>query len=211
MIRRRPLLVAVALSPLVLAGCGSILPDKPVRETMFDLGPAPATAQAKPLGAPLVLPDVEVAGALETTALLFRLGYADAFQLRPYAFARWSAPPAQLVRQRLRDHLGQTRPILDNAAAASLARRGGVTPPVLRIELEEFSQLFTSQTESEGVVRLRGTLLESTAAGERLVAQRSFVARQPAPSADAPGGVRAISAATDAVAQEILAWLAQPR
>jgi len=211
MMRRRQLLAAVAVAP-VLAGCSSILPDKPVRETMFDLGPFAGTGTpAAPAGAPLVLPDVEVAGALETTALLFRLGYADPYQLRPYAFARWSAPPALLLRQRLRDHLGQTRPILDNAAAASLARRGGAVPPVLRVELEEFSQLFTSQTDSQGVVRLRATLLETTAAGERLVGQRTFAAQRPAPTADAAGGVRAISAASDVVAQEIQAWLAQPR
>jgi cholesterol transport system auxiliary component len=208
MMRRRQLLLASA--PLALAGCSSVLPDKPVRETMYDLGPFPAAAAAAaPTGAPLVLPDVETTGALETTALLFRLGYADAYQLRPYAFAKWSAPPGQLLRQRLRDHLGQSRPILDNAAAASLARRGGATPPVLRVELEEFSQLFDTQTDSQGVVRLRCTLLESSAAGDRLAAQRTFSAQRPAPTADASGGVRAISAATDAVAQDILAWLGQ--
>lgn len=204
--RRRLLLV---LAPVALAAC-SALPDKPTRETMYDLGPVslPA-ASATPPGAPLVLPDLEVNGALETTALLYRLGYADAFQLRPYGFARWSAPPGQLLLQRLRDHIGQARPVLDSASAASLARRGGVTPPVLRVELEEFSQVFESQSASQGVVRLRCTLLESTAAGERLVAQRIFGAQLPAPTADAPGGVRALSAASDAVARDILAWLGQ--
>lgn len=206
---RRRLLLACA--PLALAAC-SALPEKPVRETMYDLGPfAGAATPATPTGAPLVLPDVEVSGVLETTAMLFRLGYADAYQLRPYAYARWSAPPGQLLRQRLREHLGQSRPILDNAAAATLARRGGTTPPVLRVELEEFSQQFDSQTASQGVVRVRCTLLENTAAGERVAAQRTFVSQQPAPSADAAGGVRAIGAASDAVAQDIAAWLARPR
>ncbi|MCG2595555.1 PqiC family protein [Ramlibacter sp. XY19] len=207
MIRRSFSLAAIAL----LAGC-SILPDKPVREFSYDLGPQPvADAPGSPAGAPLVLPDVEVQGALESTAFLYRLGYADAFQLRPYAYAKWSAPPAQLIRQRLRDHLGRERPILDSAAAASLARRGGVTPPVLRVELEEFSQVFESQAASQGVLRLRCTLLENSAAGERLVAQRTFTVQRPAPTADAPGGVRALSAATDAAAGEIATWLRQPR
>jgi cholesterol transport system auxiliary component len=207
MIRRTFTLAALAL----LAGC-SLLPDKPIRELAYDFGPSPvADAATTPPGAPLVLPDVEVSGALEATALLYRLGYADAYQLRPYAYARWTAPPGQLLRARLRDHLGRERPILDSAAAASLARRGGTTPPVLRVELEEFSQLFETAAASQGVVRLRCTLLENSAAGERLVAQRTFTVQRPAPTADAAGGVRALTAATDATAGEIASWLRQPR
>jgi len=41
------------------------------------------------------------------------------------------------------------------------------------------------------------------------VAQRRFSVQRPATSADAPGGVRALVAATDAAAQEIAAWLQQ--
>jgi cholesterol transport system auxiliary component len=98
--------------------------------------------------------------------------------------------------------------VLDPAAGAALARRGAA-PPVLRVELEEFSQLFDAPNDSKGVLRLRCTLLENTAGGERLVAQRSFEVQRPAPSADAAGGVRALTAATDAAAQDIARWLQQ--
>ena len=193
---------------LALAGCKA-LPDKPVGQTMYDFGPAAVAPTAATSRGALVLPEVEVTGILETTALLYRLRYEDPHQLRPYAYARWSAPPGQLLRQRLRDVLGQDRAVLDAAAAAALSRRGGTPPPVLRVELEEFSQLFDSATASKGVLRLRCTLLENTGGGERLVAQRSFNVERPAPSADAPGGVRALTAATDAAAQEIASWLQQ--
>ncbi|MBL0425376.1 ABC-type transport auxiliary lipoprotein family protein [Ramlibacter alkalitolerans] len=199
----------LALGALALAGC-SALPSKPKRQTMYDFGPqASEAAGAAPTRAALVLPDVEVSGILETPALLYRLGYDDPNELRPYAYARWSAPPGQLLRQRLRDVLGRERPVLDSAAGAALVRRGGSPPPVLRVELEEFSQLFESPTASQGVLRLRCTLLENTGGGERLLAQRSFNVQRAAPSADAPGGVRALAAATDAAAQDIAAWLQQ--
>jgi cholesterol transport system auxiliary component len=204
---RRALVLAVAGT--LLAGCKA-LPSKPAPQTMYDFGPVAAQPQATlPARAALVLPDVDVAGILETPALLYRLGYEDANQLRPYAYARWSAPPGQLLRQRLRDWLGRDRPVLDASAGAALARRGGTPPPTLRVELEEFSQLFDSPSESQGVLRVRCTLLENTGGGERLVAQRSFSVQRPAPTADAAGGVRALSAATDAAAQEIAAWLQQ--
>lgn len=195
------------LAGLALAGCSS-LPKPPTRQTLYDFGPVPAApepgAGERP---PLVLPDVEADGILETPALLYRLGYEDPHALRPYAYARWSAPPTQLVRQRLREVLGRDRAVLDNSAAATLVRRGAERPPVLRVELEEFSQLFDSAQSSRGIVRLRCTLLQVSGGAERLVAQRGFEVERPAPSADAAGGVRALTAAVDAAAMDIARWL----
>ena len=194
-----------------LAGCAT--PDKPVRATLYDFGPGATTAAqaaAQPLP-PLVLAEIETTGAFDGSALLYRLGYADAHQLRPYAQARWSAPPPQLIRQRLREELARERPVLDLGDSATLARSSGTVQRVLRIELEEFSHFFESQTQSWGLLRLRATLMENTPAGEKLLAQRSVVVRRPAPSADAPGGVRALAAATDAAAEEIGQWLLQAR
>lgn len=199
--------LSAILAAALLAGCGA-LPDKPVQQAMYDFGPSPVAASAPAPERPaLLLPEVEARGALETSDLLYRLGYDDPHQLRPYAYARWSAPPAVLVRQRLREVLGRDRAVLDASAAAALARRGGAAPPVLRVELEEFSQQFESTTASRGVLKLRCTLLENTGGGERLVAQRSFTVERPAPSADPAGGVRALAAATDAAAAAVAAWL----
>ncbi len=180
------------------------MPDKPVRPAVFDFGPglaaqpAAATAQTLP---PLLLADIEAPAAVDGTAVLFRLAYADVQQLRPYAQARWSMPPAQLVRQRLRDQLSQQRVVLSPAE--------GPASLVLRVELEEFTQVFETPERSVGLVRLRATLLETAGGRERLVAQRRFTAQKPAPSPDAPGGVRALTAATDAAVEAIAQWLQQ--
>jgi cholesterol transport system auxiliary component len=204
--------VALALVG-VLAACSAI-PDKPVRATLYDFGPVvsaqPQAVQQPSLPA-LVMADIEAPGSLDGTAVLYRLGYADDHQLRPYAHARWSAAPPQLIRQRLRQRLGQERPVLDLGESAALARDSGAAPRVLRIGLEEFSQLFETESQSWGLVRLRVTLMENSAAGERLLAQRNFIVRKPAPTADAPGGVRALAAATDAAAEDIVQWLKAPR
>ena len=194
----------------LLAGCANFV-DKPGRATLYDFGPGPTTATAAPpvTRPPVVLADIDAAGALEGSAVLYRLGYADDHQLRPYAQARWSAPPPQLVRQRLREQLGRDRIVLNPGEGASLARSGGLLPRALRIELEEFSHYFQGPAQSVGLVRLRATLLENTAGGEKLLAQRNVVVQRPAPSADAPGGVRALTAAVDAAADELVQWLAQ--
>jgi cholesterol transport system auxiliary component len=191
-----------------LAGCAA---DKPTRPVLYDFGPVVQTSPAPQPAAlpPLVLADIEASAALDGTAVLYRLGYADAHQLRPYSQARWAAPPPQLLRQRLRDRLGQQRVVLNPGESAALARSAGFSPRVLRIELEEFSHVFRTPEQSDGWVKLRATLMDNTAAGEKLLAQRSFVVQRPAKSADAPGGVRALTDATDAMAADVGQWLQQ--
>ncbi|MDB5947456.1 MAG: putative lipoprotein [Ramlibacter sp.] len=206
---RRSLAIGGLLLGL-LGGCSSFV-DKPVRATLYDFGPGQLSVPApqQPTRPALVLADIDGAGALEGSAVLYRLGYADDHQLRPYAQARWSAPPPQLVRQRLRELIGQDRVVLNPGEGAALARTSGQLPRSLRIELEEFSQLFDSPAHSVGLLRLRATLLESTAGGEKVLAQRNVVVQRPAPTSDASGGVRALTAAVDAAAEELSQWLAQ--
>ena len=197
----------------LLSACAGLV-DKPVSRTLYDFGPVTpvAAGQARPAAQPaIVLADIDASGTLDGSAVLYRLGYADAHQLRPYAHARWGAPPPQLVRQRLREQLGRDRVVLNLGESAALAREGSVLPRVLRIELEEFSQVFDSPSQSWGLLRLRASLFDNEPAGEKLLAQRSVAVQRPAPTADAPGGVRALTAATDAAAEEIGQWLQQSR
>lgn len=192
----------VLLLACVLSAC-TALPSAPVRPAVYDFGPGALTlsARTRPGLSPIVLQEVAAPVALESAAMLYRLVYADPQQLRPYAQARWSMPPAQLVRQRLRESLSRERAVLDPSETSA--------PLVLRIELQEFSQLFDSAEHSRGLVRLRATLVEVKDGADRFLAQRLFVVQRPAPSADAPGGVRALTAATDAALEEISAWLRQ--
>lgn len=197
---------------LVLTGCS--LPYHPVRPAVYDFGPGrlttPAASPAAKL-APLAVAEIEANPALDSTAVLYRLAYADAQMLHPYAQARWSMTPAQLVRQRLREHLGQHRALLnptDGVNRSTATPSSQPAPYTLRIELEEFGQLFETPTQSVGLLRLRATLTQPGPTGEQLVAQRSVTVQQPAPSADAQGGVRALTAATDAAMREIEQWLA---
>ncbi len=194
---------AFCLISWAVVGCGSLQPA--ARPLLYDFGPGErvAATPAKPASlAAVALTAVESASALDSTAVLYRLAYSDAQQMRPYAQARWTMPPAELLRRRLGERLGQTRVVLQSA--------DGVNTPAgalsLRLELEEFSQVFDAPDKSAGLLRLRATV---TRAGGNLVAQRSFVVQRESTSADAPGGVRALTAAADAAIAEIDHWLQQ--
>ena len=224
-ITARQIRVSGVLTAILLAGCSS-LPEPPPRPVVYDFGlgalsgAATATATATPTQQArqpaIALADVEGAGNADTsTAVLYRLAYADARQLRPYLLARWSLPPAQLVAQDLRDQLGQRRAVLrteDGLAAERSASPDGLSgsqPDVLRVRLEEFSHVFTSETDSVGLIRLRATLTEPTAAGEKLHGQRLFVVQQPAASLDAAGGTQALAEASAQAAAQLEQWLEQ--
>lgn len=207
--RTRSLFVAsAAVLILMLTACA--LPSAPPRATVYDFGPGALitqpTSRMAPLP-PLALAEVEANAALDSTAVLYRLAYTDALVLRPYAQARWSMAPAQLVRQRVREHLSLRRAVLNPGESASAA----TTPATLRLELEEFSQLFESTTASTGLIRLRATVLQAGSTGEKLIGQKTFIVQSPAPSADAAGGARALTAATDAAVLELDQWLQQLR
>lgn len=188
---------------LAVAAAGCSVLERPQRAQVYDFGAtppgarAPAVAEALP---PLVLAAVETNHALDGLAVLYRLDYADPQQLHRYAEARWSAPPAELVRQRLREILERQRAVLDPGSAA--------LPLVLRIDLDAFGQQFASPQQSAGVIELRATLLRAGPGGAAPVAQRRWRITRPAASPDARGGVQALAAATDAAAEQIVQWLA---
>jgi cholesterol transport system auxiliary component len=123
-------------------------------------------------------------------------------------------PPAQLLRQRLREQLGAQRTVLalgeaGPVLAVTSTQPFVAQPAVVRIELEEFSQLFDTPQTSTGLVRVRATVLQTGSAGARSSSQQTFIARRPAASADAAGGVKALTQATDDVITQLNAWLQQ--
>lgn len=208
---KTPSTIALGFALLLVAGCGA-LPDKPARTMLYDFGPgatAPAAAPAAATLPTLSLAEFDSNARLDGTQILYRLGYADANELRPYGQSRWSLPPAQLLRQRLRDTLSERRMVLGPEEAATISRSRGETPDTLRISLDEFSHYFDSASASVGLVRLRATLVRSAPGGDRVLGQRTFTVRRPAPSTDAPGGVKSLISASDAVVAEVVQWVDQ--
>jgi len=206
----------------MLASCG--VTRTGTGTVLYDLGP---TAAATPYGglaagaalAAIELSSTQVPDTLAGVSLWYRLGYANAQQIQPYALARWSMPPAQLFDQRVRERLAQVRPVLSSGelVQAPPPRRAASAPaalpaaPVLhlRLHLLEFSQLFDSPAHSHAQLRLRATLSWRSVTGDRLLGQRNLDIQTPAPSPDAAGGARALAKATDLAIDELLPWVNQ--
>ncbi len=201
---RHALAAALVAALVALLGACSAPAQRPA---VYDFGPGqvpssiPASLSSSQASLPpLLLADIDASSALDGSAVLYRLLYADAQQLRPYAQARWSMAPAQLLRLRLRQQLGQRRSVLSPGDALAPGTL------VLRLELEEFSQLFASAQTSSVLLRVRATLSRSPS---KPLAQTSLVVQRPAASPDAAGGVQALALATDELTQQLDAWLQQ--
>jgi cholesterol transport system auxiliary component len=186
---RRRLFAAL---PLLGLGACSLLPKNDAPPiTVFDFGPPPAAAALT--RAPVVQP-VSVAPWLEGRRIDYRLDYRDAAQRASYRDSRWAADAAALFTERLRQRA---------ARAATL-----VSAQALRVELEEFCQVFASPQASRGLVVLRASLVDA-ATGQPLRRQ-VFERSVEAPSADAAGGAHALAQAADRAIEDVLGWAASP-
>ena len=182
-----------------LAGC-ALGPEKRDAPAVFDLGPQ-RMAQAAPvvINATLLIPPVAASPWLDSPNIYYRLTHSDASRPDAYAQHRWTMSPALLLTERLRARLaGASRGVvtLQDGATADYA---------LRVELEDFSQQFDSAQVSKVTVRLRASLIDQNT--RALHAQRSFSVERPA-APNAAGAVQSLSAAGDAVIEELAAWAA---
>ncbi|HEY0847662.1 MAG TPA: ABC-type transport auxiliary lipoprotein family protein [Noviherbaspirillum sp.] len=193
-----PTTVALLLASIamLLAGCATVRPDA---AALYDLGAPGATANAGTLPSlpPISIAEIHAPAWLDSTMIFYRLNYANGQQPRPYADARWAMTPAQLLSLHLKSRIAQSGGVVLSAsdAASSL--------PMLRIEAEDFTQVFDAPGQSHGKVDLRASVFK----GRALIAQKTFRKQAPAPTADAAGGVRALAAASEAAIAELITWL----
>ena len=193
---RRSVYVALCLG-LACASCGFPSISSSPQVTQYDFGPDPAKGSAPALRQALLVYDVSAPAWLDSQSIFYRLAYQDAARPQAYADSRWVSSPGELIAARVRGRL-----------AAS--EKGGVIHPAdgtrasyaLRIELDEFNQVFDAPGKSRAVVRLRASVLGKTS----LIAQRSFSAERAAATPDAEGGVRALIAASDDVVDQLVGW-----
>lgn len=143
------------------------------------------------------LADISVSNNLDTEAMHYRLLYNNAQELLPYTQSRWSMPPAQLLSQRIKSYINNLGGMVVSANESSYDL------PILRIELEEFSQHFTSPSTSYALVQLRASFTHHN----RVIAQKLFSAKTNSSSADAAGGAQAMPLATDLLLSELTAWI----
>lgn len=183
----RPLLV---LTFFLLSSC-AMGPPRQAMIARHDLGDPTGRWPERAI----VIRDVEVRAApwLDSPAQSYRRVDAAPFRRQSYAASRWVAPPAELLERWL------SRLILPEQPAGEGCR--------LVLWLDELEQRFTTPRSSEVVLMARAGLLR----GSRILAQQSLQIVRPAPTPDSAGGVEAVRAAAQGLAEALAGWLGERR
>jgi cholesterol transport system auxiliary component len=191
--------IVLALASLALGAC-ALGQQRPLAES-YDLGPPVARPVAASATRPvLMVPEIVSPAWLDGHGIIYRLAYENDARPQAYANSRWVAPPAALLTQRLRARLAAGSGVVGGAD-------GTRADYALRIELEDFSQSFSSAGASRVALRARASLVRLP--DRVLLAQRAFTVERPAPTADARGAVAALGAASGEVIESLAEWTGQ--
>ena len=158
---------------------------------IYDFGPPVVEDRAAPGRQGDLSVEVRAPLWLDSLGIDYRLLYDEPKRLRDYTRSRWAGPPAQLVQQRLIQQLGL------------MPAGQGRTRCVLRVDIDEFIQIFDTPTTSRGVIQGRVQLLDRSRTS---LAGYELRIEKPAASADARGGVAALTVAVDQLVADLLGW-----
>ncbi len=183
--------IFIALSFTLLSACsttnsnqGTDTYDFGVAQTKLNLNGIKKSA--------IFIADVSSNATFDSNALIYRLPNNPAKPLA-YAYARWSTNPATLLTERIKLHAQSENYLLLNTENEAELK--------LQVELLEFSQVFSSESTSEGVVKLRATLYRSGKIDRQFLVEESTAAV----SANAASGAAALQVASEKAIQKILA------
>jgi len=176
---------------VLLAACAAGPRTAPPAE-VYDFG-LPAARLAEGAGWSKLALEIRAPYWFDSLSIEYRLLYDNPLKLRSYAASRWAGAPGLLLAQRLRQQLG----LLSGSGRTAVGC-------LLRLELQEFSQVFDTPLLSRGVVQGTASVLD---ARHQIVAERWLSIEQPAGSADASGGVRALVSASSELGRQLAGWL----
>lgn len=164
---------------MLLAGCGGNAADPTPRA--FDLGIGAPTAK---------FPSLRVASRavapFDTAQMYYRLAWRNPAEIADYSHSQWAAPPAELLRKQVLRSAGE-----------------GAGKCTLEIEVQEFTQVFTSKEASEARIEARVVLATGTAR----IASRGFTVVETGGGGEAAAGAAAMARAADRALSELAAWV----
>lgn len=192
------------LGILLIAGC-TIIPKADVTTATYNFSiessadTSQATQSVPKDGKRILVPVVTAPLWLDSPGIHYRLAYHNTAQTLTYANSRWSSPPAFLLTQRIKEKIAaDTHHMVIKDSSVATAEYE------LHIELEEFSHIFSSQTDSHVSVRFRVSVVNHA---HQLVAQKTFGTTRLSSDANAAGAVKAFTLASNQLINELIEWL----
>ncbi|MBR0565278.1 membrane integrity-associated transporter subunit PqiC [Azoarcus sp. L1K30] len=181
-------MLLIALATLLLGGCNALV-TAPRPVALFDLGLTEPLAVADGVAPSQI--QVVSPSWLASSAMQYRLLWDQPARRRVFVESRWVATPSELVGRSLE------RALLGTNARPNECR--------LKIELDEFAQVFETADKSRVELVARATWL--AARGERPLARRSFQLSADSQPANAEQGVAVYRNLSAQLARQLADWL----
>ena len=183
--------IAVLVAAGLLSACTGIAGNTPP-VAVYDFGLPAARLVADGTWSRLAL-EVRSPVWFESLNVDYRLAYDEPLKQREYVGSRWAGAPGVMLAQGLRQQIGAVN-----------ATGNTVTDCLLRVELQEFSQIFDTPQQSRALLQGNVSLIDSK---RQVLAERPVVIEIPAATADANGGVNALVAASTELGHQLADWL----
>ncbi len=182
-------LIPCLAAAMFLSACSLSIGNGQPITTVYDFGPQAVTRVSTADWNNFRL-EVQAVSRLNSRRINYRLLYVDALAVLDYSGSRWADNPAVLLNQSLSRQLN----IFENPLAVC----------TLSVEIQEFSHVFGSAQDSNGLLKVAADLSDSK---RSRLARNEFLVEVPAESADAPGGVHALAAASNQLGEKLSNWL----
>ncbi|HEY7987135.1 MAG TPA: hypothetical protein VIE17_09465 [Methylophilaceae bacterium] len=171
---------------LALLSACSGLPKQGPQPALYDFGIATANQEA----IAVKLGHIEASPGVDGHEMRYRLAYQNPTRVFAFNESRWSMLPADLIAQRIQNRWAPSSDAKCN----------------LNITLDTFDQVFDGPSTSRGLIQLHAELVNGNSHNSPRVST-VIKAEKPSPSADAKGGVVALTEASDEAIAELKAWV----
>lgn len=183
--------IALLMTACLLSACSGVIRNVPP-VAVYDFGLPAARLVADGTWSKLAL-EVKSPTWFDSLNIDYRLTYDEPLKPREYVGSRWAGSPGVLLALRLRQQLG-----VANATGNT------ATDCTLRLELQEFSQVFDTPQQSRALLQAHVSLIDGK---RQVLAERPVIIEKSAATADASGGVNALVAASTEFGQQLADWL----
>ncbi|MCX6062044.1 MAG: ABC-type transport auxiliary lipoprotein family protein [Campylobacterales bacterium] len=187
---------STTLIAFILTGCSALRPS--LHEYTILPSYVPHVTTTLPIKAALKLSSTRSIPSLVSTQLYY---LKDTSHIDAYLYSRWSDSPSSMIDRSLYSSL-QNRQLFTTLIPVTSKATADL---ILESDLNAFYHRFLNDSKSEGLIDITYRLIDLKT--KTTLASKRFYITEPALSADAQGGVNALTKATHQLSENTIDWL----
>jgi len=186
----RPIILLLTGSLIVstLAACVGINKTKQ-NIAVYDFGLSVSSESNQQITSKILLEEPVAAESLNHNKIRYRLSYKNPSRIYFYAESRWAATPPELFSSKLSQMVNVVKTPVNCS---------------LKLKIEAFDHVFTTESDSEGVVQLSVLLVEKKS--KKIISSQLISESVTSSSPNAQGGTAALRQASEIALKKAINW-----